>query len=68
MVGPEPLPGRRSRGGVGAGVVHGGLPLGRLGEHQEVVEGVEHQDGAQDGGVVVREGEGILNAKNIYVQ
>ena len=59
VVGPEPLPGRGSRFGVGAGVVHGGLPLGRLGEHDEVVEGVQRQDRAEDGRVVVREREGI---------
>ena len=57
VVGPEPLSGLGPRGVVGALVVHGGLPLGRLGKHDEVVEGVERQDGAEDGGVVVGEGE-----------
>ena len=38
VVGPEPLPGLCPRGVVGALVVHGGLPLGRLGKHDEVVE------------------------------
>ena len=57
VVGPEPLPGLGPRCVVGGLVVHGGLPLGRLGKHDEVVEGVERQDGAEDGGVVVREGK-----------
>ena len=38
VVSPEPLPGRGPRGVVGALVVHGGLPLGRLGKHDEVIE------------------------------
>ena len=57
VVGPEPLSGLGPRRVVGVGVVHGGLPLGRLGKHEEVVEGVERQDGAEDGGGVVGEGK-----------